>query len=560
MTDLSDLGRRLVDDPPVAPTARADLERRWRRRSRRRMAAAAAMVVAAGSVVAGVVATTGGTAARVQVASPPELPVGAVATPVRPTAMAVGPSGNLFIADLARDQILERLPDGRFVIVAGTGRKGFSGDGGPAIHARLDDPSGMAFASDGTLYFADRSNHRVRAIAPDGTITTVAGDGNSTGFVTAGTPALDASFDPTDVAIGPHGQLYIATGEQVLRLADHTLIPVVGSPNAPAGLYGIGGPATAASADGANGIAFDSTGNLYITGSNTKTLLMVTPSGNLSELPGINAIYPRGDGGLATSPDGTVIAMDTQKVLSLSAHGVRTITSLNPAGSRAILDGVRGFSPDGIAVGPHGTIYLDTYQGNGYADRSAIAALSPDGTTSRLLWESPPPVQPTTTTPPGTASTSNTAVILRGSGLSGVAFGTSQPTAITDLGQLLGPPSSTAPLNQCGVDTAVQWPTLTAYFAKDAFVGYSTLAANGTTLPDGNQATTTGLRVGDSLSQAERIYGPALTTSFAQGGSWAATTPTGRIEGYLTSEPNQNPPARIASIEAGSLGCPAAHP
>ena len=106
----------------------------------------------------------------------------------------------------------------------------------------------------------------------------------------------------------------------------------------------------------------------------------------------------------------------------------------------------------------------------------------------------------------------------------------------------------------------MQWPTLTAYFAKGAFAGYSTLAANGTTLPSGDQATTQGLRAGDQLSQAERIYGPALTTSFAQGGSWTATTPTGKIEGYLTSEPNQNPPARIASIEAGALGCPAATP
>ena len=140
-----------------------------------------------------------------------------------------------------------------------------------------------------------------------------------------------------------------------------------------------------------------------------------------------------------------------------------------------------------------------------------------------------------TTAPPTTASASNATVVLRGSGVNGIAFGTIQASAITEIDKLLGPPSSTAPLNQfggCGIDSTMQWPTLTAYFSRGAFVGYSTLAANGTTLPSGNQATTKGLRAGDQLSQAERIYGAAITTSFAQGGSWTATTPTGKIEGY----------------------------
>ena len=89
--------------------------------------------------------------------------------PQRPTALAVGPNGNLYIADQTRNQILERLADGTFVVVAGSGQAGYMGDGGsPATAAKIDRPGGMVFAADGTLYFADEGNQRVRAISPSG--------------------------------------------------------------------------------------------------------------------------------------------------------------------------------------------------------------------------------------------------------------------------------------------------------------------------------------------------------------------------------------------------------
>lgn len=308
--------------------------------------------------------------------------------PERPTALTVSPNGNLYIADQTRNQILERLPDGIFVVVAGTGKVGFAGDGGPATGSELDRPDGMVFATDGTLYFADAGNQRVRAISPSGIITTVVGSGASStsGFVPNGTPALRADVTPNDVAFGPGGLLYISTGEQVLRLnTDGTLSVVVGTNGPDQGINGVGGQAASASADGVDGIAFDSAGNLYFFGFDTKTVFVAQPSGVLTEPFGEESIYPRGDGGLATAPDGGVIAMDELGVVRLSPTSDKTIASFYPG----LFDGIRGFSPNGIAVGPDGTIYVDTFYGNGYTDRTAIASISPSGGSSQVLWEAP---------------------------------------------------------------------------------------------------------------------------------------------------------------------------
>ena len=311
-----------------------------------------------------------------------------VVVPSRPTALAVGPNGDLFIADQTRNQILERLPNGRFVVEAGTGQVGDEGDGGPAVDAELDRPGGMAFGADGTLFFADEGNGRVRAISPTGTIFTVVGSGASSagGFVPGGTPALEAAISPNDVAFDAGGHLTITAGEQVLRLnADGTLSVIVGTDGPDQGVGGVGGQASSASADGADGLAFDSSGNLYFFGFGSKAVFVVQPSGVLTEPAGAQSIYPRGDAGLATAPNGGIVAMDELSVVRLSQTGEQTIISF----AQGLFHGIRGFSPNGIAVGADGTIYVDTFYGNGFTDRTALVSISADGASSQVLWEAP---------------------------------------------------------------------------------------------------------------------------------------------------------------------------
>ena len=99
-----------------------------------------------------------------------------------------------------------------------------------------------------------------------------------------GTPALQASFQPAALAFGPDGQMYVAAYKQVLRLTpDGTFVTVLGEEaNEDAGIAGIGGPAADASADGADGVAVNSAENVYVSGANTKAILMESE------------IYPKG--------------------------------------------------------------------------------------------------------------------------------------------------------------------------------------------------------------------------------------------------------------------------
>lgn len=171
----------------------------------------------------------------------------------------------------------------------------------------------------------------------------------------------------------------------------------------------------------------------------------------------------------------------------------------------------------------------------------------------------------TTTTKASTTTTAppSRAVVLDGNGVATVSFGQSRFSTLGGLDEVLGNPVK-GPIDMsgnCDIDAAEQWSTLTAYFDQGVFVGYGTWAANGEPVPRGNFETEKGLRVGDTVTQAEQIYGSAFETSLAQGGSWSVSTPQGRLIGYLTGEPNQ-PGASpvIASIAAGSVGCPAATP
>jgi sugar lactone lactonase YvrE len=139
-------------------------------------------------------------------------------TPLR---MAVGPDGTLYIADFNSHRIRHVDAAGNISTVAGTGLPGAAGDGGPATQALLQQPAGLVLDAAGTLYIADFANNRVRKVATDGTITTVAGTGTAGSLGDGGGGATAQLNGPTDVALAGDGGLLIVDqlNNKIRRLA-----------------------------------------------------------------------------------------------------------------------------------------------------------------------------------------------------------------------------------------------------------------------------------------------------------------------------------------------------
>jgi hypothetical protein len=305
-------------------------------------------------------------------------PTSAGVAPSQPGPLALGPNGDLYIADDARNEILERLPDGRFQVVAGNGTAGFSGDGGPAQKAQLDRPEGIAVGSDGTVYVADSGNSRVRAVSPSGTISTIAGNGNAAAGA-GDTPVVGPSATetaigaPSAVTLGAGGSLYIATANAVLELSTvGTLSTVAGPQN----FLGVDQRYPDTPECDPDGLAFDGSGDLFMTCSNTNDLLEETAGGSFV-YRGILRPHDA-SAALASAPDGSVIGLWQSAMYRFTATQQRAVTSFDT------VPGVGDFWPQGVAVAPDGTIYLDQDGISGIGP-PAIVAYAPSGV-ARTLW------------------------------------------------------------------------------------------------------------------------------------------------------------------------------
>jgi hypothetical protein len=157
-------------------------------------------------------------------------------------------------------------------------------------------------------------------------------------------------------------------------------------------------------------------------------------------------------------------------------------------------------------------------------------------------------------------------VRLGGNQVAGVRLGSDESRSLHQLRRVFGKPTHRAlsggrlpkAARHCGYTSEVDWRHLNAYFYGNRFVGYAVfaprlLARNGSTDP---AQTAKGLRVGDPLRKARRLYGH-VNRSLAQGGSWAVHTSTGRLLGYSQATHRRSP---ILSIEAGHIGCTALAP
>ncbi|MCA2977989.1 MAG: hypothetical protein INH37_06875, partial [Myxococcaceae bacterium] len=262
--------------------------------------------------------------------------------------------------------------------VAGrAGVSGFAGDGSLGLGALLNTPTGVAVAADGSVFIADSGNHRIRKVAPNGVISTVAGLGTCGDSGDGALATLAQLCQPNDVMVLPGGVLVVAdTGNHRLRRLDASGVISALAGTGTMGASGDGGPALSAQLLSPRALAFDGVDSLFVaTGARIRRIRLT--SGSIDAFAGNGAMATTvTDGVQATMvPLGTVTAMDWTAagllVADSAAERVRLVRTNGlidtVAGAGPGADGVGGVAtralveaPVGLAFGPDGTVYVSS--------------------------------------------------------------------------------------------------------------------------------------------------------------------------------------------------------
>jgi sugar lactone lactonase YvrE len=219
-----------------------------------------------------------------------------------PTALSISNDGSIFVSDSNNHRIRKIATNGVISTIAGTGEFGFSGDNGSAVLAQLNVPQGISVDRAGNLYIADTQNHRLRKVDTSGRITTFAGIGTA-GFSGDGDfAALSQLNQPTSVRINSVGEIFIAdSGNHRIRKIDASGIirTVAGSGNS--GFAGDNALSINALLNYPRGISFDRDGNIYFADSNNHRIRKIDLNNKISTIAGSGSAGFAGDGNTALS-------------------------------------------------------------------------------------------------------------------------------------------------------------------------------------------------------------------------------------------------------------------
>jgi hypothetical protein len=190
----------------------------------------------------------------------------------------------------------------------------------------------------------------------------------------------------------------------------------------------------------------------------------------------------------------------------------------------------------------------------------ATACSAAPGRTGRAVVSSTPPAASMTAAPSARPLVRD---VLDGDGIGQARFGQPPGTVESELDALLGQPTKPYyPASACNIDHAIEWPALIVFFFRSQFAGYTYGPPRVAGRPV--LATVRGLRVGDTLSYGQRLYGQAFHMAVEQGGVWSAATAHGQIDGFTSGNPQNGtdvgPRSVVLTIEAGKVGCPAMTP
>jgi uncharacterized protein (TIGR03437 family) len=309
-----------------------------------------------------------------------------------PTDVAISPAvtgapagyvaGQLYIADQSRVRAIN--PGGVISTLAGSGTYNYGGDGGPATQALLSFSLTTAVDSAGNIYIPDFENNRIRKVSTSGVITTIAGNGTSSSTGDGG-PAVNATvFGPSGVAVDASGDIYISEigGQRIRKIAANGIVSTVAG-NGTIGFSGDGGTATQAALSYPAYVTVDGQGNLYFVDFFNSRVRKVTSAGVISTVAGNGQSTTSGDNGPATSAGMTpfglaVSANGTIYIADDSAGSIRKVSG----GAITTLFTLPNSQPQGLALDAAGDVVVCFKGGNGGS--SGIGSISPSGAASLL--------------------------------------------------------------------------------------------------------------------------------------------------------------------------------
>jgi sugar lactone lactonase YvrE len=305
-------------------------------------------------------------------------------------------AGNLYVSQYFGNRIRKITPAGVISTVVG-GNTGFGGDGGPASNALIDRPGGMAFDASGNLYFADTGNRRIRRIAPNGTITTVAGNGMQL-HAGDGGQALKASFvGVNDLAVDKNGNVFASdTGANRIRKITPAGVISTYAGTGDWSFGGDGGPATAAALWAPTGIDTDAAGNLFIADGMNGRVRRVATNGTITTFIDVHEYFsPHSvqvdkSGNVFMSMDCRVNKYNSAGVLQLTYDGFSLNCERAPEGAPATSAGF-GYV-EGVALDSAGNVYFTdgdynrvakvTIADNKLWTHAGVSSEFPDGTSA----------------------------------------------------------------------------------------------------------------------------------------------------------------------------------
>lgn len=252
------------------------------------------------------------------------------------------PAGNLYIVDPNNVAVEKVTPGGTLSILAGTGQSGPPVPG-PASNSTLNNPAGVASDSAGNLYIADQGNHAIEKIATDGTLSVFAGIPGVTGLPAAGPATSSHLNNPDAIATDSADNVYIADfGNRVVEKVTPSgqlsvIAGIPGSAGTPTP-----GPATSTHLYQANGVAVDSAGNVYVADGGPNVIAKVTPGGTLSIIAGISGTSAQPTPGLATASalsDPNGVGVDAAGAVYVADPGANVIEKITAAGQLSVIAG-----------------------------------------------------------------------------------------------------------------------------------------------------------------------------------------------------------------------------